>query len=211
MKKIPFLEGIKEFKNLHFRENEILFKELVDKGQNPKALFIGCSDSRIIPTLITNSKPGDLFVIRNIGNMVPPFKPDNDFHGTAAAIEYAVSILNVEDIIVCGHSNCGMCRALYEEDKIQGIELIHVKNWLRLGKDVKETVLKIYKNNPDINIYELTEKINILYQLKNLLTYPKIKEKVESGELRLHGWYYKIETGEIEFYNSDTNSFELVL
>ena len=97
------------------------------------------------------------------------------------------------------------------QDKIQGIELIHVKNWLRLGKDVKETVLKIYKNNPDINIYELTEKINILYQLKNLLTYPKIKEKVESGELRLHGWYYKIETVEIEFYNSDTNSFELVL
>ncbi len=211
MKKIPFLEGIKEFKNLHFKENEILFKDLVDKGQNPKALFIGCSDSRIIPTLITNSKPGDLFVVRNIGNMVPPFKPDNDFHGTAAAIEYAVSILNVEDIIVCGHSNCGMCKSLYEEDKIQGIELIHVKNWLRLGKDVKETVLKIYKNNPDINIYELTEKINILYQLKNLLTYPKLKEKVESGELRLHGWYYKIETGEIEFYNSDTNSFELVL
>jgi len=100
---------------------------------------------------------------------------------------------------------------LVYQDKIQGIELIHVKNWLRLGKDVKETVLKIYKNNPDINIYELTEKINILYQLKNLLTYPKIKEKVESGELRLHGWYYKIETGEIEFYNSDTNSFELVL
>ena len=211
MNTIPFIKGIKEFKDIHFKENEILFKELVEKGQNPKALFIGCSDSRIIPALITNSKPGDLFVVRNIGNMVPPFKPDDDFHGTAAAIEYAVSVLNVEDIIVCGHSKCGMCRALYEQDKITGIELIHVKNWLKLGDDVKEQVLSIYKENPDIDMYELTEKINVLYQLKNLLTYPKIKEKVENNSLRLHGWYYRIETGEIEFYNSETNKFEPIV
>lgn len=211
MKTIPFIEGIKEFKNIHFKENEILFKELVEKGENPKALFIGCSDSRIIPALITNSKPGDLFVVRNIGNMVPPFKPDDDFHGTAAAIEYAVSVLNVEDIIVCGHSKCGMCRALYEHDKITGIELIHVKNWLKLGDDVKEQVLSIYKENPDIDMYELTEKVNVLYQIKNLLTYPKIKEKVENNSLRLHGWYYRIETGEIEFYNSETNKFEPIV
>ena len=211
MDKIPFKEGLQEFKNLHFKENEMLFKELVEKGQNPKALFIGCSDSRVIPSLITNSKPGDLFVVRNIGNMVPPFKPDEDFHGTAAAIEYAVSILEVEDIIVCGHSQCGMCKALYEQDKINGIELIHVKNWLKLGDEVKKKVLSIYENNKNINIFEITEKINILYQLKNLLTYPKIKDKVEKGILRLHGWYYKIDTGEIEFYNSEKGIFEKIL
>lgn len=211
MKNIPFIDGIKEFKNIHFKEDEILFEELVKKGQNPKALFIGCSDSRIIPTLITNSKAGDLFVIRNIGNMVPPFKPDNDFHGTAAAIEYAVSILEVEDIIVCGHSKCGMCKALYEEDKIKGVELIHIRNWLKLGETVKDRVLSMYEKDKDIDIYELTEKVNVLYQIKNLLTYPKVREKVENNSLRLHGWYYRIETGEIEFYNSETNSFEVIV
>ena len=207
-KDIPFLNGIKEFTNFHFKENEELFKELVERGQTPKALFIGCSDSRLVPNLITNTKPGDLFIVRNIGNMIPPFKPDEDYHGTAAAIEYAVSVLNVEDIIVCGHSNCGACKSLY--DNIEGIELIHVKNWLKLGKEVKEKVLEKSKEDKNIDIFRLTEKLNIIVQLKNLLTYPEVKRKVLNNEVRLHGWYYEIETGGIEIYNPEINDFEKI-
>ena len=207
-KAIPFLNGIKEFSNFHFKENEELFKELVERGQTPKALFIGCSDSRLVPNLITNTKPGDLFIVRNIGNMIPPFKPDEDFHGTAAAIEYAVSVLNIEDIIVCGHSNCGACKALY--DSIEGIELIHVKNWLKLGKEIKEKVLEEFQKDKELDIFKLTEKLNIVAQLKNLLTYPDVRRKVLNNEIRLHGWYYEIETGNIEIYNPEINEFERI-
>jgi len=101
------IKGSEHFKNKDFKKYKNKFIDLVKNGQHPKVLFIGCSDSRVVPNLITQSEPGDLFVMRNIGNFVPPFKPDVDFHGTAAAIEYAVSILKVTDIIVCGHSHCG--------------------------------------------------------------------------------------------------------
>ena len=109
------IENHKDFKKLYFKKHESMFMELVRKGQSPKILFIGCSDSRIIPSLITGSKPGDLFVVRNVGNFVPPFKPDYEYHATASAIEYAVSVLKVEDIIVCGHSYCGACESLYKD------------------------------------------------------------------------------------------------
>ena len=204
---IPFIDGIKQFKEHYFKEHKSLFKELSEKGQSPRALFIGCSDSRVIPNLITSAKPGDLFIVRNIGNMVPPFKPDEDFHGTAAAIEYAVSVLNVEDIIVCGHSQCGACRALYEN--IEGDELIHVKKWLELGKEAKEKALST-KVSSDEELFNLTEKLNVISQLKNLLTYPGVKRRVEDGTLRLHGWHYNISTGDIYVFNPEKNQFEKI-
>jgi len=107
--------GHEAFRKIAFNKSKERFRKLVDEGQSPKALFIGCSDSRVMPAMITSSKPGDLFIIRNIGNFVAPFNPDADFHATASAIEYAVSILEVSDIIVCGHSDCGAIEALYKE------------------------------------------------------------------------------------------------
>ncbi|WP_457640578.1 carbonic anhydrase [Persephonella sp.] len=202
---IPFLEGIKNFQNFKFKKYQERFKELVEKGQSPKALFITCSDSRIHPGEITGADIGDLFIVRNIGNMVPPYKPDNDFHGTAAAIEYAVSVLNVPNIIVCGHSYCGACENLYK-DLGDSEDLIHVRKWLEIDKDVKKIALQ---QIPVIGreLFELTERLNIIKQLENLLTYPAVKRKVENGELSLYGWYYMIDKGKIEYYDPEKNRF----
>jgi len=204
-KKIPFLKGVEKFKKLKFKEYEQKFKELIEKGQHPKALFITCSDSRIHPDEITGADIGDLFIVRNIGNMVPPFKPDNEFHGVAAAVEYAVSVLKVPDIIVCGHSHCGACEALYS-DLPDSEEIIHVKKWLEIDKDVKEIALSTISEKGR-KLFELTERLNIIKQLENLLTYPAVRRRVEDGSLRLHGWYYIIERGEIQYYDPESNSF----
>jgi len=203
--KIPFLKGVEKFKKLKFREYEQKFRELIEKGQSPKALFITCSDSRIHPDEITGADIGDLFIVRNIGNMIPPFKPDNEFHGVAAAVEYAVSVLNVPDIIVCGHSYCGACESLYK-DLPDDIEIIHVKKWLEISADVKEIALSSIPEKGR-RLYQLTERLNIIKQLENLLTYPGVKRRVDEGKLRLHGWYYIIEKGEIEYYDPDKNQF----
>ncbi|WP_187647290.1 carbonic anhydrase [Nitrosophilus labii] len=195
-----------EFKKIYFKKHEDLFVELVKKGQSPKALFIGCSDSRVIPSLITGSKPGDLFVLRNIGNFVPPFKPDYDFHATAAAIEYAVSVLQVENIIVCGHSHCGACESLYK-DIPDTPELIHTKKWLEIGIPAKKAALEAVGEENKDELLRFTEKISILVQIENLLTYPEVKKRTKEEKLFLHGWYYKIESGEIEYYDSEKKDF----
>jgi carbonic anhydrase len=202
------LKKHKEFKDIHFQEHKELFLELVEKGQHPKTLFIGCSDSRVVPDLITGAKPGELFVFRNIGNFVPPFKPNEGYYATAAAIEYGVSVLGVEDIIICGHSYCGACESLYK-DIPDTLEFIHTKKWLELGKRAKEVALKCCKDDKE-KLLRATEKISIVFQLENLLTYPMVKRRVDEGLLRIHGWYYKIETGEIEAYDAKKNSFFII-
>lgn len=201
------IQGNKKFQNSKFPKLEGKFENLVTDGQKPDVLFIGCSDSRVVPDLIVNSKPGDMFILRNIGNFVPPYKHDNDYHGSAAAIEYAVSVLNVKDIIVCGHSYCGACAALYQ-DLSKEDNLIHVRKWLDLGKKAIDN--SYFTSNEEIQnkILRKTEKQSIRYQLENLLTYPEVLRKVNSGELGLHGWYYKIEDGSIECYDGIDHQFK---
>ncbi|BCD67459.1 carbonic anhydrase [Nitratiruptor sp. YY09-18] len=202
-----FIQNYQEFKKIHFKKYEKLFEELAAKGQSPKTLFIGCSDSRVVPDLITGAKPGDLFVFRNIGNFVPPFKPDNDFHATASAIEYAVSVLNVSDIIICGHSHCGACESLYK-DIPQTVELIHIKKWLEIGEPAKRIAIDTVGIDDKELLLRTTEKASILVQLQNLLTYPAVKKRVEAHELFLHGWYYKIESSEIEYFDEEVGDFK---
>jgi carbonic anhydrase len=202
-----FEEGHEAFQKIKFNQSKDRFKKLVEEGQNPKALFIGCSDSRVMPSLITGSKPGDLFIIRNIGNFVAPYNPDADFHATAAAIEYAVSILEVSDIIVCGHSHCGAISALFKEIK-QTPENIHTMKWLELGNEAKKVGLLAYKDADKKTLLRYTERISVVYQLDNLLTYPAIKRKVEEGNLYLHGWHYDIENGNIDYYDDENNEFK---
>lgn len=200
------IKGYERFKEKKFKKYQNKFLDLVENGQHPKVLFIACSDSRVNPALITSSDPGELFVIRNIGNMVPPFAPNSDYHSTAAGIEYAVSVLNVTDIIVCGHSHCGAIDGAYEIPN--NPNLIHVKNWLGLIKEAKDYVNdNAPENLPLKQRLELTEKVSVLFQLENLLTYPEVKRKVNDGELYLRGWYYHINSCVLEYYNDEKKMF----
>ncbi len=206
MNMAEYAEGNKLFKT-YFKKNKESLLNLVEKGQAPKALFIGCSDSRVIPDMIIQSNPGDLFVIRNVGNFVPPFSPDEDFHSTASGIEYAVSVLNVGEIIICGHTHCGACQHLFEDIE-DTPNLIHTKKWLELGESAKKSaILSLGINAPQEELLRLTEKLSVIKQIENILTYPSVKERFEANNLHIHGWYYDVETGNIEYYNADTYEF----
>ena len=202
-----FEKGHEAFQNVKFKKNEERFRKLIEEGQDPKALFIGCSDSRVMPAMITGSKPGDLFIIRNIGNFVAPYNPDADYHATASAIEYATSILEVSDIIVCGHSHCGAIEALYK--KIEPTqENIHTTKWLELGEEAKKVAMLAYQHEAKEKMIRYTEKISVVYQIDNLLTYPAIQRRVAEGTLFLHAWYYDMQSGDIDYYDDDTYEFK---
>jgi carbonic anhydrase len=206
MKIDELVRGFERFKANNFKKYQNKFLDLVQNGQHPKVLFIACSDSRVDPSLITDSKPGELFTIRNIGNMVAPFSPDDDFHSTGAGIEYAVSVLGVSDIIVCGHSHCGAIGGLY--DIPSDPHLIHVRKWLELANEAKNYVSLHAPHDLHFEErLELTEKVSVLFQLNHLLTYPEVKRKVQDGELSLRGWYYRLETGELEYYDDESKMF----
>jgi carbonic anhydrase len=202
-----FAKGHANFQKVAFSKNKQRFSNLIQNGQNPKALFIGCSDSRVMPAMITGSKPGDLFIVRNIGNFVAPFNPDSDYHATAAAIEYAVSVLEISDIIICGHSDCGAIAAMYKDiPKTQ--ENIHTIKWLELGNEAKKVAILAYKNKSKEKMLRYTEKISVIYQIDNLLTYPDVKKRVDEGSLYIHAWYYDMASGEIEYYDEESYEFK---
>ena len=200
------IQGHDDFQSVKFTKNKERFKTLVEEGQNPKALFIGCSDSRVMPALITSSKPGDLFIARNIGNFVAPFNPSQDYHATASAIEYAVSVLEVSDIIVCGHSECGAIASLFKEIEPTE-ENLHTIKWLELGESAKRSALLSLKGRPKQEILDYTERVSVIFQLENLLTYPAVKRRVAEGTLFLHGWHYNIKNGKIEYYDETDYEF----
>ncbi len=201
------LKGNEVFKKSYFKKHEEELLDLVENGQHPKALFIGCADSRVVPNLITQTGPGDLFVIRNVGNFVAPFKPDEDFHSTASGIEYAVTALNVSEIIICGHTECGAIQAIYTG--VNDKEFIHTKKWLSLGEKAKDmALLSLGKDAEKNKLLRLTEKLSVVFQIENLLTYPYVKKGVQEGTLHIHGWLYDIESGNIEYYDPDDVSFK---
>ncbi len=201
------IEGYEKFKDKKFKHYKEHFLELVEKGQQPKVLFIACCDSRIVPSLLTSTNPGDMFIVRNIGNMVAPYSPDNDYHSTAAAIEYAVSILKVSDIIVCGHSHCGAINGLYKDDR-DDESLLHVNKWLELGVKAKDFVISSMPNATFEEKLRATEKSSIVFQLVNLLTYPQVEKRVNEGKLNINGWYYDIENGKLEYYDDESLKFK---
>ncbi len=201
-------DGVFKFKNEDYEKYKNLFTKLEDR-QNPHTLFIGCSDSRVVPNLITKTLPGELFMIRNIANMVPPYRETQEYVSTTSAVEFAVEVLNVKNIVVCGHSNCGGCVALYKsKEELKNVP--HVRKWLELANPVKEYVLKNIDAREYIKKEMMTEKFNVIHQMNNLFTYPFINEKYLNKEINIYGWYYMIGTGEVYNYDTENGSFNLI-
>lgn len=174
------------------------FRELVDKGQQPRALFIGCSDSRVVPHLLTGSGPGELFVVRNVGALVPPCDASHGYHGTAAAVEFAVLQLGVREIIVCGHSHCGAMRALYGG---RTVDAPHLDRWLDLARPAALPM------QPSPEVLARTEQRSVALQLERLMDYPMVARGVAAGMLALHGWHYVIEEGRVFLLDVATGVF----
>ena len=196
------IEGIHEFRQEHFRPLQGLFEQLA-RGQNPDTLFITCSDSRIDPNLLTRSKPGDLFILRNAGNIVPPHGAG--VGGEAATIEFAVAALGVRDIIICGHSHCGAMKGLLEP--AQTAELPSVAAWLSHAETTRRIVRDNYQHLEGDRLLTATVEENVLVQLENLRTLPSVASRLVRGDLHLHGWVYKIETGEVFAYDTANGQF----
>ena len=185
-----------------FRENQFesdLFRRLSEKGHTPKVLVLGCCDSRVDPAIILDCDPGDLFVIRNVANLVPPFENAGHYHGTSAALEFGVCNLGIEHIIVLGHAQCGGIRALIEGASGEGDSFIN--SWMRLAEPARETVIARHPGVDAGLLAKDCEKQAILGSLANLMTFPWIRSRVEAGSLELHGWYFDIEEGTLLAYN----------
>lgn len=189
---------LRRFHSDYFPRHQQRFQDLVAQGQHPKTLFIGCSDSRLVPYLLTGAGPGELFIVRNVGAFVPPYDGSHGLHGTMAAIEFAVLSLEVERIVICGHSHCGAIRAAYE-----GVpdEAVALQAWLKLAG---EALLPV---RPCAEALRRTEQRAVVLQLERLMGYPMVQRRVEAGMLTLHGWHYVIEDGEIHVFDAQCGDF----
>ena len=196
------IQGYRKFQTDFTANRKDFFEQLSAQGQKPKAIVIACCDSRVDPTIVTNADPGDLFIIRNVANLVPPYEHDNSgYHGVSSALEFGVSVLEVSNIIVFGHSNCGGMGSLFQAKYNQSNNFI--AKWMDLAKPSAELVEQKYTH------LGLEEKINLcscyslINSFKNLQTFPWIAQKIAQKKLTLHAWYFDIATGKILYLNQN--------
>jgi carbonic anhydrase len=174
------------------------------QGQAPRVLFVTCSDSRLDPNLVTQAELGELFVIRNAGNIIPPYGATNG--GEGASVEYAVQALGIEQIIICGHSHCGAMKGLFKLDKLEH-DMPLVYNWLKHTEATRRIVMKHYGHYSRDELVEIAVAENVLTQIANLETYPAIRLSLAEGKLKIYGWIYHIESGEILAYDAEAHAF----
>lgn len=195
------IEGYRSFRTNYFPHNRAMFNQLA-QGQAPKAMVICCCDSRIDANLILGAKPGEIFTLRNVANLVPPYSPDNDYHGTSAAIEFAVRGLHVNYIVVMGHSQCGGVRALLGEH-----EGDFIGPWMSIAEAARRRAVAVGGDKPGPELQHLCELETIKTSLHNLRTFPWIRERLNDASLSLHGWHFDIETGQIIGLDEETGDF----
>lgn len=201
------VEGFRRFREQHFTENDALYRQLVTEGQSPRIMVVACCDARVDPAIVLDCKPGDLFVIRNVANLVPPAESRNSGrHGTSAALEFGVRNLGIEHIIILGHAHCGGIRSLFSGGGGESGSYIH--SWMRMAEQVHEEVLRDLPKATEQEQMMACEQRAILVSLDNLMTFPWVSERVESGSLALHGWYFDIEHGQMQQYNRSSRTFE---
>jgi carbonic anhydrase len=205
------IRGHEDFRAYYFNNPQnSLYENLVKKGQSPKTMVIACSDSRVDPSIILNSAPGELFVVRNVANLVPPFDNDPKHHGTSAALEFAVQTLKVENIIVLGHSHCGGIHALLKEEDKPKLPKppSFIGSWMSIAKQAKEKTLATCKDYPIEYQEKVCEEHALATSLNNLLSFPWIAEKVNLGLLSLHAWRFDLTSGRIQQLNTQSEKFE---
>ena len=202
------IRGFRHFRKTYFSDEPALYDQL-KHWQMPSTLMIACCDSRVDPVLITKSSPGDMFVIRNVANLVPPYKPDSSFHGVSSAIEYAVRSLEVRHIIVLGHSNCGGIRALMSDDW-EHHDSEFLDRWLCLAQSARNEVVETLGDQPRETQLRACEESSILLSMENLLTFPWIRERADAGKIEIHGWYFNMNNGEMYYYDTEQERFLLL-
>lgn len=210
---LRLMAGFRRFKEKYFFEEDpaedSVYQRLASTGQTPKTLLIGCSDSRVDPAILTGASPGELFVVRNVANLVPPCEPSAvGFHGTSSAIEFAVINLGVENIIVLGHRQCGGIRALmrmspeHSENSRNFIE-----QWMSIADEARQKVLAEHSAASEEAQWRLAEMESIKVSLKNLRGFPFVKEAIDTRQLNVIGVYFDLEQGQLWEYDEATDSF----
>lgn len=199
------VEGLRHFQTDVFPTKRDLFRKLAE-GQNPRVLFVTCGDSRIVPDLIMQTNPGEIFICRNAGNIVPPF--GEVAGGVSATIEYAVVALEIPNIIVCGHSDCGAMKGILYPDSTASMPM--VAHWLKHAEAARYVVEDLYPDKSEDEKLELLTRENILAQITNLTTHPAVAARLARGTLQIYGWHYDISTGEVLTFDGERNEFVLL-
>lgn len=196
------VKGIHSFRSGYFATHRQLFEQLATAGQQPETLFITCSDSRVVPNLITNAAPGELFLVRNVGNVVPhPSLPG----GTAAAMEYAVEVLGVENVIVCGHTQCGAIQAILHPETVE--HLPYVKRWVEGGAELSQLMAERYAHLEGDALITAAVQENVLLQVEHLRRFEFVEKRLVAGKLRISAWVFKIATGQVFDFDPDLGEF----
>ncbi len=200
--------GFRRFQSNYYGERRELFERLARQGQSPKVMVVACCDSRVDPAIVTDCDPGDLFVVRNVANLVPPFEEGGGYHGTSAALEFAVSCLHVEHVIVMGHAHCGGIRALLGDIRFEGATGQFIKPWMSIVEAARREVAGHTRGDAEARA-AACEQAAVRVSLGNLRSFPFVREAVKAGRLQLHGWYFDLDRGELHNYDPGTNSFAL--
>lgn len=201
MKKL--IRGLDKFRQTYVSSHQELLEQLA-LGQKPRVLFVACSDSRVDPNLITNTDVGELFVIRNAGNIIPPYGAANG--GEGGTIEYAISALGIEQVVICGHSNCGAMKGLLKLNKLQK-DMPLVYDWLKHAEATRRLVTENYPHYEGKDLMDMLVAENVLVQIDNLETYPIVKARMHQGRLKIYAWIYNIETGNVLAYDARTHTY----
>ncbi len=203
----PLIEGFARYQKQYFADDASLYASL-NEGQKPHTLVIGCCDSRVHPPALLGSQPGDMFVVRNVANLVPPYDAHYQHASVSAALEFAVHILKIKRIMILGHKNCGGIRGLMDNSAPPNSALAH---WLGIAHSAREVAQKIHFKQPERNAYEICEQTAIMVSLNNLRTYPWLADKVAQGEVQLDGWYFDMQAGTLLGYDVDTQQFQTLV
>lgn len=202
--------GFRRFRATHFDERPDLYARLTRAGQSPRVMVVACCDARVDPAIITDSDPGDLFVVRNVANLVPPWEGGGHYHGTSAALEFAVRCLAVRHVIVFGHAQCGGIRALLGDIRWEGEPGRFVEPWMSIAEEARRDVLAAHGDAPRATLLRECELRAIRVSLRNLMSFDFVQRAVEAQRLRLHGWYFDLQRGELLCYDDARGDFTLL-